>query len=199
MAGVIDESPKISRSGASTDTSKRVTFCSASLKVIYQTSAEFITFTPTHPSVRQWSIPISYKRASCGPPFPLLQWPTLLSQNFHPARPILQVRYSAGKLRATSRVVLIRATAETADAYTPVWMIIATSVIVIPAAFYLRSELRYRRGKRTAAIFSTRLAPMVTGKNLFRTDRIAALPEAHMIGYIGEFGTCFLEVYRGVI
>ena len=85
-----------------------------------------------------------------------------------------------------SSVALIHVASGAVDIYIPVWAIVASSVIALPAALYLQSGLREWRDKRTAAALGARLAPKVTGKRPLGMDLIATLLEAHNTGYIGE-------------
>ena len=71
--------------------------------------------------------------------------------------------------------------------YAPVWAIVASSVIALPAIFYLQGELRYWKDKRTAAALGARLAPKVPRKKPFGIDLIATLLEAQKNGYVGKF------------
>ena len=83
-------------------------------------------------------------------------------------------------------VALIHSAAGAVGAYAPVWAIVASSVVALPGALYLQSELRYWKDQRTAAALGARLAQKVSGKKPFGMDLIAALLEAHETGYIGE-------------
>lgn len=68
----------------------------------------------------------------------------------------------------------------------PVWTIVASSVIALPAMLYIQSELRYWGDKRAAGALGATLAPKVTGEKLLGLDLIAAILEARKIGYIGD-------------
>jgi len=83
-------------------------------------------------------------------------------------------------------VALIHFGADAAGKNAPVWAIVASSVIALPAILYVQSELRYWRDKRTAAALGARLAPKVSGKRPLGIDGVAALMESHKTGYIGE-------------
>jgi len=85
-----------------------------------------------------------------------------------------------------SFVALIHVGVEAAGGYAPVWAIVASSVIALPAILYVQNELRYWRDKRTAAALGACLAPRVSGKKPFGVDLIVAILEAHKSGYIGE-------------
>jgi len=85
-----------------------------------------------------------------------------------------------------SSVALIHVGAEALGGHLPVWAIVTSSVIALPAILYVQSELRYWRLKRTAAALGARLAPKVSGKKPFGVDLVAAILEAHKSGYIGE-------------
>ena len=83
-------------------------------------------------------------------------------------------------------VASVRSGANAVGVYTPVWAIIASSAIAIPAALYVQSGLRYWRDKRTAAALGARLAPKVSGKKPLGLDLVAAMLKGHESGYIGE-------------
>ena len=82
-------------------------------------------------------------------------------------------------------VALIHLGADTVGARAPVWAIVASSIIVLPAMLYIQSELRYWRGKRAALSLSARLAPKVLGEKPFGMDLVASILEGHETGYIG--------------
>ena len=83
-------------------------------------------------------------------------------------------------------VASVRSGADAVGAYAPVWAIIASSAIAIPAALYVQSGLRYWRDGRTAATLGARLAPKVSGKKPLGLDLVAAMLEGQAAGYIGE-------------
>ena len=83
-------------------------------------------------------------------------------------------------------VASIRAGADAAGVYAPVWTIIASSTIALPAALYVQSRLRYWRDERAAAALGARLAPKVSGKRPLGLDLIATFLKDHESGYIGE-------------
>ena len=83
-------------------------------------------------------------------------------------------------------VALIHIVAHAVGIYAPVWAIVVSSVIALPAVLYAQSELRYWRDKRTATALGARLAPKVAGERLFGMDLIVALLEEQKTGYIGE-------------
>jgi len=82
-------------------------------------------------------------------------------------------------------VASVRAGADTVGVHAPVWAIIASSAIALPAALYVQSGLRYRRDERTAAALGARLAPKVSVKRPLGLDLIATLLEGQESGYIG--------------
>lgn len=82
-------------------------------------------------------------------------------------------------------VALIRVGADAIGVYAPVWAIIASSVVALPAALYIKSELQYWRNERTALALGARLAPKVAGKKPLGIDLITAILKAHETGYIG--------------
>ena len=91
--------------------------------------------------------------------------------------------------RAVGYVLLVASVRSGADAvgvYAPVWAIIASSAIAIPAALYIQSGLRYWRDGRTAAALGARLAPKVSGKKPLGLDLVAAMLAGQESGYIGE-------------
>lgn len=86
----------------------------------------------------------------------------------------------------SSSIVLIRIAADAAGVYVPVWAIVTSTVVVLPAALYIQSKLRYWRDRRTAESLGARLAPKVAGRQPLGMDLIAAAFETHNSGYIGE-------------
>ena len=86
----------------------------------------------------------------------------------------------------TSSIAVVRAAADAAGVHVPVWTIIASSVVALPAVLFIQSELRYWRDRRTAESLGARLAPKVAGRKPFGIDLIAAFLETHKSGYIGE-------------
>ena len=82
-------------------------------------------------------------------------------------------------------VAFIHIGANAVGAHAPVWAIVASSVVVIPAVLYIKSELQYRRDERTALALGARLAPKVSGKKPLGIDLIATILEANKRGYIG--------------
>lgn len=86
-----------------------------------------------------------------------------------------------------SSIVLTHVAANAIGIYAPVWAIVASSIIALPAILYAQSELYYWRDKRTAAALGAQLAPRVSTKKPFGMDLVAALLEAHKTGYMGEF------------
>ena len=85
-----------------------------------------------------------------------------------------------------SFVAFVHFGADAAGKNAPIWAIVASSAIALPAILYVQSELRYWRDKRTAAALGARLAPKVSGKRPLGIDGIAALLESHNTGYIGK-------------
>lgn len=83
-------------------------------------------------------------------------------------------------------ITLIRVGADGVGVHIPVWAIITSSVIALPALLYVQSELSYWRDKRTAVALGAALAPKVSGKKPLGMDLISALAEAHETGYIGK-------------
>ena len=83
-------------------------------------------------------------------------------------------------------VASVRAGADAVGVYAPLWATIASSTIVLPAALYVQSRLRYWRDERTAAALGARLAPKVSGKRPLGLDLIATFLKDHESGYIGE-------------
>lgn len=82
-------------------------------------------------------------------------------------------------------VTLIRFGADAVGVHAPVWAILASSIVAIPAALYLQSELQYWRDKQTALALGARLAPKVSGKKPLGIDLITTILEANKRGYIG--------------
>lgn len=77
----------------------------------------------------------------------------------------------------------------------PVWTIVASSAIALPAMLYIQSELRYWGDRRAAGALGATLAPKVTGEKPLGIDLIAAILEARKIGYIGEsWAPCPLQL-----
>ena len=85
-----------------------------------------------------------------------------------------------------SSVAFIRFGTNLIGVHAPMWAIVASSVIALPAVLYIQSELRYWKDKRTAAALGARLAPKVSGKKPLGMDLVAVLIEAQKSGYIGE-------------
>jgi len=83
-------------------------------------------------------------------------------------------------------VASVRSGADAVGVHAPVWAIVASSAIVLPAVLYIQSGLRYWRDERTAAALGARLAPKVSGKKPLGLDLVAAMLEGNKSGYIGE-------------
>ena len=83
-------------------------------------------------------------------------------------------------------VALIHVGADTMGVYAPVWAIIASSAIALPAVLYIQSELQYKRDERAAATLGARLAPKVSGERFLGMDLTAKISQAYKSGYIGE-------------
>lgn len=90
-----------------------------------------------------------------------------------------------------SSVALVHAAADALGVYAPVWAIVASSVVALPAVLHVQSELRYWRDVRAATALGARLAPKVTGKRPLGIDMITAMLEAHDTGYIGKLRMSF--------
>ena len=85
-----------------------------------------------------------------------------------------------------SFVTLLRVGAGAVGVHVPVWAIVASSAVALPAVLRVQSELRDWWSKRAAAALGARLAPKITGKKPFGIDLITASLEDHKTGYIGE-------------
>ena len=68
----------------------------------------------------------------------------------------------------------------------PFWIIVPSSIIALPIAFYAQGEFQYWRDKRKAESLGARLAPKVPYKWPGGIDLMAALIETFKTGYIGE-------------
>ena len=85
-----------------------------------------------------------------------------------------------------SFVTLLHVGAGAVGVHIPVWAIVASSAVALPAVLHVQSELRYWWNKRTAVALGARLAPRLSGKKPFGIDLITTSLEAHKTGYIGE-------------
>ena len=68
----------------------------------------------------------------------------------------------------------------------PLWIIVLSPIIVLPAVFYARSELHYWKCKRKAESLGARLAPTVPFKWPAGIDLIVAISNVFKNGYLGE-------------
>ena len=68
----------------------------------------------------------------------------------------------------------------------PLWIIVPSSIIALPAILYAQSELDYWKCKRKAESLGARLAPKVPFKWPAGIDLIVALTHTFISGYPGE-------------
>ena len=68
----------------------------------------------------------------------------------------------------------------------PLWAIISSSIVALPAILYARTELQYWRNKRKAESLGARLAPKIPFRWPAGTDLIVTMSGVFKTGYIGE-------------
>ena len=121
-------------------------------------------------------------------PFKILPSPTHRFMPKFPPGPsfILRRLFSWEAVSYSGFVYLLSVGTKKAGANVPLWAIISSSVVTLPALFLVQSQLDHWRNQRKARALGGRLVPTVPTKWLGGVDLIAAMIRVFKTGYIGE-------------
>lgn len=69
----------------------------------------------------------------------------------------------------------------------PLWAIVSSSIVALPALFLAKSQLDYWGNERKARALGGRLVPKVPAKWIGGIDLVATMIDVYKTGYLGKF------------
>ena len=99
---------------------------------------------------------------------------------------ILRRLFSWEAISYSGFVYFLRAGTKRAGANVPLWVIISSSVVALPALFLAQSQLDYWKNQRKARSLGARLVPTIPTKWPAGIDLVVALIRVFKTGYLGK-------------
>ena len=93
-------------------------------------------------------------------------------------------------------VYLLRVGTKRMSVKVPMWAIISSSIVALPALFLAKSQFDYWRNERKARALGGRLVPKVPTKWIGGVDLVATMIDVYKTGYLGKLSAYVLVLVR---